>query len=274
MNLVVNVIACLRPNYLYVCLDSIYRNTIIPEVYVYIDKPENKPDCNKELLSVISEFPINGIFLNKEHKGVGPQFWYSFQQSFRLGYDHALYLEDDWLITSDAISWLYECPKICSLYSLYRWVDRIGTSDNATILYNGENLSWCVMMPEGVFNFIYNIYVNNLYTGLLHINNYAHQEKLYALNRCNTNDWDKILIGIADQYKLTQLVPSESLLAHFGNQTCIEFGYGGGSTENIENTMFNGNKEQWLSNIANIFTTYNKEQLENVSFRPYGFLYK
>lgn len=37
MNLCANVICASRPNYLYVTLDGVFRNNIIPDVYVYID---------------------------------------------------------------------------------------------------------------------------------------------------------------------------------------------------------------------------------------------
>ena len=276
MNLCVNVMTVNRPKYLYVCLDAIYRNSIIPDVYVYIDKLENDENSYQENLSVIGEFPVTGVFMNKIHNGVGNQFWDSFEKGFTLGYDYCLYLEDDWLITTDAFKWLYECPKVATYYSIHRWTNcaiskhpegyelllGVGDDDSPAILKNGDCLSWCLMFYKESFDFINKIKKARAYLG-------QHPAlTLIEINRMEQFDWDRIMIYIAATYKTIGLIPPKPLLAHFGNRTCMLEGGYGASGDDIQNIMFAGDKTQWLNNIANIFETYSIEDLGRINFAP------
>lgn len=281
MNLCVNVITTKRPNYLYVCLDSIFKNTIVPDVYVYMDKLEDGSHTHKENFETISDFDVRGVFVNKEHNGVGNQFWSSFEKAFDMGYDYVMYIEDDWLITTDAIQWLYECPKIASYYSVHRWsnkflgIDEEGNeiilgnelNGNYTILKNGECLSWCLAFHKDGFEFINDKKKARAYLGDLPI------LSEFSIERMEQFDWDQVIMSIASKYNLIGLIPPRSLLAHFGNRTCMLEGGYGGSGDNIQDVMFCGDKTTWLNNISEIFKVFTKEQLGNVNFAPDDFVY-
>ncbi len=266
--LCVNVIAAKRPQYLYVCLDAIFRNTIVPDVYVYIDMLENGTVWYKENLEMIAPFAVRAVYVNDRHKAPGGNFWDSFKNAFSLGYDYCLHLEEDWLITTDAIQWLYECPKITSMYSLHRWTDRIEIDPcgNNTILRDGDNLSWCVAFDKEVFRFVYDIYKAKLHYGF-----YDTQKTEWELDRFDNYDWDKVLVAIAKRFGLTQLIPPKSLLAHFGNKSSIEFGYASPSTIDID--LFSGNRRCWLDNIAKMFDELDEQTKRNLAWLPIDFRY-
>lgn len=271
MRLFANVFTANRPNYLYVCLDAIFRNTMVPNVCVYIDKLANGDNFNKELFEVISNFDVRAVFVNKSNNNIGRQFWYSFENGFSLGADFCVTIEDDWLVTTDAFQWLYECPKIAPIYSLYRWQSKIGIDPNNenTVLRHGEHLSWCVGFPKESFEFINNIRRAKAHYG---IHDFPLTDVLR--NRYDDYDWDVTTIAIARHYKLTQLVPPRSLLAHFGNKTSIEnWGYGSNATQR-DAEMFAGDRSQWVANIAKMFETLTEQEINDLCWAPVDFRYK
>ena len=266
MNFCANVSACSRPNYLYVALDSIFRNTIVPDVYVYIDIMDNGSNCIEENSKVVSNFPVKDIIISDKHEDTANQLWKSFNKSFELGYDYAIYLEEDWLLTTNAFEWFIKCPKENNLYSLYRWSDRIGFSDSDTVLNNGEFISWCIATDKINFDLVYSFRQSDK------LDSYLAQWPEFNKERLLYHDWDRVFIMASQEYGFTQRVPSKSLLAHFGNISSIDFGYGAGI--DMPDIMFSGDKETWLGNIVNIFNTSSKEQLDSYRLAPTeGFIY-
>jgi hypothetical protein len=288
MKLCVNVLCAGRPNYLYVSLDSIFRNTAFgnenkPDVYLYVDVLANGDSYAKQMLEVAGCFPLRAVFINESHKGTVANYWYSFQQAFDMGYDYCILVEEDWLITTDAIQWLYDCPKIASLYSFYRWVDRIGTDPRgeSTLLKYGEYFGWCVGFSKESFEFIYKIIkvgTLGLY-GDIATGEYPqvdvggpHPLPLSEVQRINYIDWDRTLTVIFRHYKLCALVPPVSLLAHFGCRTSNFMGYGSGVNRHEE--MFAGPPEHWLDNVVALFNSVDDDEKTFLHFYPLTFLYR
>lgn len=286
MKLCINVLAAGRPNYLYICLDSIFRNTVfsedsknVPDVYIYIDVLSNGDYYGKEILEVVADFPVSGIFINKKHKGTVANYWYSFSQAFEMGYDFCVLIEEDWLITTNALQWLYDVPKIASHFSLYRWTDRMDNEpeetynkicqdgDGYTLFKNGVYLSWCVAFPRDAYNFIYSIIKANGTWGL-YGNKFV---SIAEIQRTSYIDWDRTLIAILKHYGLLSMAPPVSYLAHFGCKTSNFMGYGSGV--NRHEQMFAGERKQWLDNVIEVFNTTTDEEKTLLHFYPLTFKY-
>ncbi len=284
MKLCVNVLAAGRPNYLYVCLDSIFRNTVlaegsqnVPDVFLYIDRLSNGESYAKEILKAASDFPLRGIYINEKHKGTVANYWHSFSKAFDDGYDFCVLIEEDWLITTKALQWLYEVPKISSHYSLYRWTDRMENEDRATydklcldgdgyaLFREGRYLSWCLAFPKDAYEFIYSAIKAGPW-GL-----YNRHVPIAELRRTSYIDWDRTLISILKHYGLLSMVPSVSHLAHFGCKTSNWMGYGSGVNRHDE--MFSGDPAGWLDNVIEIFKTTDDAEKTLLHFYPLTFTY-
>ncbi len=283
MKLCVNVLTAGRPNYLYVCLQSIFRNTVfaegsdnVPDVYIYVDIMSNGESFADEVLRVASDFPIRGLFINAEHKGTVANYWHSFSEAFSRGYDFCVLIEEDWLITTNALQWLYDVPKVASHYSLYRWTDKMDTNAeyyeqycqdgaNYTTFRGGACLSWCAAFSKDVFKFFHNIIKVGTW-GL-----YNRNIPIDELRRTAYIDWNWTLIEILKHYKLLSMCPPSSYLAHFGCQTGNYFGWGSG--ENKHEQMFRGDKAQWLDNVVEVFNSTTKEEKGLLHLMPLTFNY-
>lgn len=280
MKLCINVLCAGRPNYLYISLDSIFRSTVFqtdkkPDIFVYIDHLSNGMNFIKDCMEAISNFPVRNVYINEKHKGTVANYWYSFSKAFNDGYDYCILIEEDWLITTDALQWFYDCPKIAAHYSLYRWEDRIGidTKNEYTILRNGESLSWCVGFSKDSWNFFYNVIKANGYYEPHRVFRYGNQEvPLPIMRRMNYIDWDSILIPIMQLYKLTSIIPPRSMLAHFGCKTSNFMGYGSGV--NRHEQMFGSEKERWLDNVIQVFNETTDEEKTLLHLYPLTFKYR
>lgn len=284
MKLCVNVLSAARPNYLYICLDSIFRNTVFktarkPDVNIYIDILANGDSYVKPLLQVIKDFPVRSIWINEAHKGISANYWYSFNKAFDSGYDYCVLIEEDWLITTDALQWLYDCPKIAAHYSLYRWDDRLNQEpleaternlvhleEEYTLLKEGAFLSWCLAFSKESFEFIYSIIKSKAYYGL-----YYKFPTLNQIRRMGYKDMDRLLKVIFQHYKLLCMVPPVSKLAHFGSRASHKGGYG--CKGNRHQEMFAGEKEGWLDNVIALFNSTNEEEKALIRFYPLKFQY-
>ena len=285
MRMCVNVITASRPNYLYVCLDGIFRNTVFqsddlntPDVYVYVDVMPGGKSYAPEILKVVSEFPVRGVFINKQHKGIAAGFWDSFSDAFDSGYDFCVSIEEDWLITTDALQWLYNVPKVAAHYSLYRWTDKIketpadydclcSDGDGYTRCHRGKYLSWCSAFTKHSFEFIHGIIKAGGLWGLL-----PPDLSMENLQRIKYADWDRALRPILEKYELLTMIPPVSLLAHFGSQTCQYWGYG--DKGDCHDLIFGDDRTQWLENLIQMFRVTTDEEKEKFSFRPFDFEYR
>lgn len=280
MKLCINMLCAGRPNYLYISLDSIFRNTVFqtakkPDVFVYIDHLSNGTNFIKECMEVIGHFPVRGVYINEKHKGTVANYWYSFSKTFDMGYDYCILLEEDWLITTDALQWFYDVPKLAAHYSLYRWQERIGidTENEYTISRNGDAFSWCVGFSKDSWNFFYNVIKANGFYEAYRIFQFGDQEvPIRAIRRINYIDWDSIFIPIMKLYKLTSIVPPISKLAHFGCKTSNFMGYGSGV--NRHEQMFAGERECWLDNVIDVFNSTTDEEKTFLHFYPLKFEYR
>lgn len=286
MKLCVNVLAAGRPNYLYISLASIFRNTVFannsentPDVYLYVDVMSNDDSYAAEMLRVASCFPVRGVFINKEHKGTVANYWHSFSQAFDMGYDYCVLIEEDWLITTKALQWFYDVPKTAPHYSLYRWTDRMENEprekydklcydgSNYTSFKEGKFLSWCMAFSKDSYRFMQHIIKAEGTFGL-----YNRHVPIEEIRRTKYIDWDRTIISILKHYGLLSICPHPgSHLAHFGCQTSNYFGYGSGV--NRHDQMFSGHRGQWLDNVIEIFESTNEEEKTLLHLYPLTFQY-
>jgi len=99
------VIAYNRPNYLYVTLDSLFRNKSIDkvDVGVYID---GGSDNIADVLNVVNSFGVNHIHTNSNNLMVLHSLMSALGDSFyNRGYDKVLYIEDDHILRTDTIQY-------------------------------------------------------------------------------------------------------------------------------------------------------------------------
>jgi len=92
-----------RPKYLYITLDSIFRNKRIDEVdiSVYID---GGGDRQEEVIRETSNFNISKLYINYKNIGILNSVMNSIRDSFYCGdYDEVFFLEDDHIIRKDTI---------------------------------------------------------------------------------------------------------------------------------------------------------------------------
>jgi len=284
MKLCVNVLAMGRPNYLYLCLDGIFRNSVfaegsanVPDVFIYVDIMPNGDSYAKEILQVAADFPVSGVFINDKCKGTVNNYWESFEKAFDDGYDFCVLIEEDWLITSEALQWLYDVPKIASHYSLYRWTDRMDGSmldqygelcrdgEGYTLFKDGVFLSWCLAFPKDSFTFIHNIIKAGQW-GL-----YNHDIQLPEIRRTGLYDWDKTLKIIFALYRLQSMVPAKSHLLHFGSKSTIAGGFGSGGLRHDE--IFKGEPNQWLDNFVVLYKSIDEEEKKRLCMYPVDFVY-
>jgi hypothetical protein len=284
MKLCINVLASCRPNYLYICLDGIFRNTVFasdsphrPVVYVYAGIITSGESFAAEIQEVASYFPVKEVVVDQEHKGIGRSFWDSFTRAFDNDYDFCLYMEDDWLITPTALQWLYDIPKIAAHYSLYRWQDRLDSDpesaeychdgDGYTVFRDGRYLSWSAAFSKDSFNFIHGLIKASALFGL-----YDRVLSDWEMRRWMYADWDQVIIPILKHYKLLSMMPPRSLLAHFGSKASHLFGFGLNTHRHEQ--MFAGDKSRWLDNVVELFDTTTVEEKAALSWRPHNFQYE
>jgi len=285
MRLCINVLASCRPNYLYITLDGIFRNTVFapdsphkPDVNVYADIIASGESFADEIMEVASYFPVREVYLAEKHKGIGYRFWESFTRAFDGFYDFCLYMEDDWLITPTALKWLYDVPKIAAHYSVYRWQDRLDSDpesekychdgDGYTVFRDGRYLSWSVGFSKDSFDFIHRIVKSHALFGL-----YDRFISDWEMRRFMYTDWDKVLVPILKHYKLLSMMPPRSLLAHFGSKTTHQMGFAQDDLRRHEQ-MFAGDKSRWLDNVVELFNTTTAEEKAAISWRPHSFRYE
>jgi len=293
MKMCINVLAAGRPNYLYIALDSIFRNTVfnpesenVPDVFLYIDKLSSGESYASEVLKAASDFPLDGIFINKEHKGTVSNYWTSFDRAFADGYDFCILLEEDWLITTNALQWLYDVPKIATNYSVYRWTDRMDHDDlqyydefcldeefngvKYTRLKHGMYVAWCLAFEAGGYKFIQDIIKANGHWGIY--KRPVRDVPMPEIRRTSYIDWDRTIINILEFYGLLSIAPPESYLAHFGCKTSNYMGYGSGV--NRHEQIFDGPKESWLDNVIQVFRETDHEEKTHLHLYPLRFEYR
>jgi len=210
--------------------------------------------------------------------------WYSFSQAFAMGYDFCVNIEEDWLITTGALQWLYDVPKIASLYSLYRWTGLMddgpdhekdygkycSDGDGFTVYTEGKFLSWCAAFSKDGYEFIDGINKAGVF-GIYARPGMHKFPPLVTVERFRYFDWDKTLTGILKQYGLLSMCPSISQLAHFGSQSSNFGGYATQGDRHEE--MFSGDKEHWLDNVIEIFNSTTEHEKREITFFPLTFKY-
>jgi len=293
MKMCINMLATARPNYLYVALDSIFRNTVfqegsenVPDVFLYVDRLNGGESYAGEMLQVASNFPLDGVFINKEHKGTVANYWASFDRAFADGYDFCVLLEEDWLITTNALQWLYDVPKIGTHYSVYRWTDRIDHDDleyfdeycldeefngvKYTRLKHGMYVSWCLAFQAAGYKFLKQVIDANGHWG-----SYSRKGRnipMPEMQRTSYIDWDRSVKSVLECYRLLSIAPPKSYLAHFGCQTTNYMGYGSGVNRHEE--MFNGSPDAWLDNVIEMFRNTSNEEKTELHLYPLTFEYQ
>ena len=113
MRLDIAVIGARRPRYLYVCLDALFRMRLIENsrVYVYIDGTADEVERNllyREMVPYIDPFPVTDVVFHPRCLGVLEAHTEAIRQTFEHGCESVLYVEDDLLLGSDAVEYLYE----------------------------------------------------------------------------------------------------------------------------------------------------------------------
>jgi hypothetical protein len=229
----VAVLAYNRPEFLYVTLDSIFRNKCIEEVdvNVYIDGGSDKLP---EMQEVISNFHVNQTVIDDVNRKVLWAHVTGLEHVFNSGYNRCIYIEDDHILRSDTIEYcLNYNPKqfILSLSgkggtgSHYRPMGNMITKDN---FYELD--AWV-----RDFKFVGMIRPGHLQQ-IMHPCWNGHDSVFYAFLLANNK-----LSEFANNY----------YVAHFGIKG-IHFVNQTPESLDMYNKMFAGDRSLWLDRIVKI----------------------
>lgn len=267
------VIAYERVPFLYVNLSSIFRMNGIENypVYVYVDQVSQQI---QDLISdLTSDFPLEKLTFRNQLLQIRWNLLLALKEVFELGYENVIYLEEDHIIRSDALAKIEQTEFTKMFLSLSRRID-------------GE-YAYCVlgnMVNRNSFFDIYRWIRNGEYIG----------EKIFGSDRYYTppsdNDnpnfrllcdvsYDHLFATYMDVCSLKSQYVGEQLVAHFGvvgmNFRSYHVFISATNMYNVGKIltiMFDGDKTQWLDNVASIFNN-NMQKLSPPTFIPSEYKY-
>ena len=238
-DLCVAVLAFEKPEFLYATLDSIFRNKLIDEVdvNVYIDGGSTKL---QEVKEVISEFNVNKV---TSRIGNIKNFWstvLALRDSFNMGYQKCLFMEDDHIIRTDTIDWCLNNDSKETLVSL-------SGDGSPSRSYRPRG---CMISKEEFEKFDKNWVLPMLWVGTerqgVPIENYQ------ILTYCECA-FDNVMYGYLYYNNLLMDYAQKYYTAHFGI-VGVNSVINDNESMDMYNKMFSGDKKNWVDNISNIIT--------------------
>ena len=227
------VLAYNRPEFLYVTLDSVFRNKRVDEVdvRVYIDGGSDKLPDMKE---VISDFNVEKTIIDIVNRKVLWAHVTALENVFSDGYNKCIYIEDDHIMRSDTIGYCLDYTPTEFILSLsgkggkgqhYRPMGNMITRDNFLELDRWVRDFQFVGLPRP-----------NSPDQIMHPCWNGHDSVFYAFLIANNK-----LSEFANDY----------YIAHCGVKG-IHFVYDQDGSGEMYNRMFEGDRTSWLDRIVKI----------------------
>jgi len=242
------VLAYKNTEYLYITLEGIFSAHGIEDwpVYVYFDRApdaEIDMDLRRRQMDAIRDFPVAGASFPPKGTGIFDNFMRSFRETFSLGYDEVLFIEEDNLIAVDALTYLDDLPRNSFFYSLFRFVpsgeqvQQVGTFSPHGFLITRDSFSlidswiragayWGFEWPG----------TPDLYT--------------YAIANLHLINYDGIVDGLGKKYDLPMVIPGRSRVAHFGLQGVNQRADHAEELNLAHAELVAGERKEWLPRLA------------------------
>lgn len=202
-----------RPNYLEQFLDCLVDQDISD--YTIICSAENSPEC----IHILETHGLQMTILHKpkssgfrSHSGARNNMYNVLSNAFKLGSDFNVHLEDDFLLSPDAINlanWYYENykdkPMTYMCYGLFNWGSGGDDYEGVVEAPTFHGLGWCSFKENW-----YACYDKSWYDDTL------------ARKYANAYGWDWAIEGYFKEYKCKSILPVISRTHHIGriNGTC------------------------------------------------------
>lgn len=236
------VLAYDRPRCLYVSLASIFANTGIGDipVYVFIDGGGGK---EQEIRQVCAGFDLAGVMARRANigysKGLSRSYTRSIMSLLEFGYKEVIYTTDDLLVTTDSLMFLMSAPRDTFFVTL----GSLGKSD----IYVGRYHSFGNLVI-GDFSELFDYVSNGCYVGDRHPSGSILVEK---------DGEDAVYRTFLSNNGYATMADSIYRAAHFG-----VFGRNGpflddsdlSSVIEVEQEMFSGHESCWLDNAVRIMS--------------------
>lgn len=207
-----------RPNYLFQFLTSLKSQDLSD--YTIICSAEKSPECIKMLedfdlpITILRKERSSGI---KSHSGARDNMYNVLSYAFNNGSDFNVHLEDDLLLSPDAINlatWYYETfkdkPYEYTSYGLFNWGSAGEDYEGLVTAPTFHGLGWCAFKENWV-----ECYNRSWYDDTL------------ARKYANAYGWDWAVEGFFKEYKRKSILPSISRTDHIGriDGTCCTVEY-------------------------------------------------
>jgi hypothetical protein len=232
-----------RPEYLYICLDSVIKAGGT-NIHLYLDGPINKEVMNRTI-DTISCFPIKSVYVSGNHMGQMESHLFTFRETFNFGYERVLFLEEDLVISNDAIQWIKEQIDIRGF-----WLSLSHHDMHPSIYDTGVNIHGLVMTKK-CFDILENNIRGNTFWGLKILDNPPLCEWYDT-----TIGYDGVWFALSHKNNWIMQRSPISRVAHFGFRGCSTYEYADnvkGEIDKAEQILFTGSRDQWLPNLLEMF---------------------
>jgi len=252
-DLCVAVLAFDRPEFLYVTLDSIFRNKRVDEVdvNVYIDGGSTKL---QEVRETISEFNVNKV---TSRIGNIKNFWstvLALRDSFNMGYQKCFFIEDDHIIRTDTIDWCLNNDSKETLVSLCG-------KGSASKTYRPRG---CMINKDKFVDFDTRWVLTMDFVGTIRHGVPVEDQRVLHYCECA---FDSVCYGYMVECNKFMDYAGDYYTAHFGIRG-VNANIQDEETAQLYNLMFSGDKRDWIINISTIIEEGNYSDRHNLNLFP------
>ena len=247
--------AFMRPRYLYVTLDALFRVSNIKSwgVAVYVD---GNAETRHDIEETVKQFNIRHTVYRDSHVGNLVNLHLGLRDMFSRGYNEVLYIDCDIILRTDVLDYLSEAPRDVCFVS----VSAAGYGKKSIYCPLGN------LITRSNFLVLDNWVKNKRYVGL------QRPSMPDTLTKATTG-YDGVYYAFLVTFGLESLFAPIHYAAHFGI-----IGWNNKNpnidTVEVEKRMFAGDSDKWFSNTLKEF--YRTDQVKDVRdrFIPESFIYE
>lgn len=279
MDLGICILTSVRPNYLYVTLESLHQVYDIKKypVYIYCDKPpvssylgidDSQPPAEQieileakiryDITETIAHFSVESIYYASEWMNIGKSHMQALKIAFNNGHDAVLLIEDDVIVRPDSIKYLVDISQNIEahFYSLFKIADDL-------LLYGTYASSFSIMYTKAAWEIIDRSMRTKEYLGMM----WSSSDKKFGdVPDAFQITFDRIAGAIAQRYNTLLVCPEKSYSAHIGviptkairingsnyvpSSTHPDYDYE--VVLEFEDNIYNQDRENWMLTIIEI----------------------
>ena len=258
-NLAIIIFSHIRSNYLFITMDSLFRNKHIEKYPVFVSVDGNAK--SDEMRDIINYFPVNGYFIRENPIGSAQAYGRGIQALCDLGYDYVMFIEEDELIKSTMLDWV-QSHDIDTILSEHIFINFSYDGGERAISHYRGHVS---IVKATNFNNIYSYCINKEYIGKPTaaagriLNEYAVEDGMFSSYIRYNN--------------LTEWTAGDIYCAHIGIRGTTNKKLSP-EAERLETYLFSGPREKWLLNAASLFHHDFVDPILVSRLIPKGFVYE